>query len=76
MNYYVVNAGRGRSATHVMWSRTPEHPEHPEPRSIAAQLLWFGGNAKYTLSGLQTCEAGPSSERTGFAATSREGRNT
>jgi hypothetical protein len=51
-NYYVVNAGRGRSATHIMQSRTPSTPNPASPGSILAQLLWFGGNAKPTLCGL------------------------
>jgi hypothetical protein len=51
-NYYVVNAGRGRS-THIMKSKSPSTPNPLSPGSIAAQLLWFGGNPKYTLCGLQ-----------------------
>ena len=52
MPYYVVNAGRGRS-THIMKSNSPSTPNPMSPGSIAAQLIWFGGNAKSTLCGLQ-----------------------
>jgi hypothetical protein len=52
MPYYVVNAGRGRS-THIMKSKSPSTPNPLSPGSIAAQLLWFGGNPKFTLCGLQ-----------------------
>lgn len=52
MPFYVVNAGRGRS-THIMKSGSPSTPNPTSPESIAAQLLWFGGNAKSTLCGLQ-----------------------
>jgi len=52
MPYYVVNAGRGRS-THIMKSNSPSTPNPLSPGSIAAQLLWFGGNPKFTLCGLQ-----------------------
>jgi hypothetical protein len=51
-NYYVVNAGRGRSATHIMQSKSPRTPNPLSPGSITAQLLWFGGNPKDTLCGL------------------------
>jgi hypothetical protein len=49
--YYVVNAGRGRS-THIMKSKSPSTPNPLSPGSIAADLLWFGGNPKYTFCGL------------------------
>jgi Short C-terminal domain len=52
MPYYVVNAGRGRS-THIMKSNSPRTPNPLSPGGIAAQLLWFGGNPKFTLCGLQ-----------------------
>lgn len=52
MPYYVVNAGRGRS-THIMKSRSASTPNPLSPGSVAAQLLWFGGNSKDTLCGLQ-----------------------
>lgn len=52
MPYYVVNAGRGRS-THIMKSKNPTTPNPLSPGSIAAELLWFGGNPKFTLCGLQ-----------------------
>ena len=48
----MINAGRGRS-THIMKSSSPSTPNPMSPGSIAAQLLWFGGNAKDTLCGLQ-----------------------
>ena len=52
MPFYVVNAGRGRS-THIMASTDASTPDPRSPESIIAQLLWFGGNAKSTLCGLQ-----------------------
>lgn len=52
MPYYVVNAGRGRF-THIIKSNSPSTPNPMSPGSIAAQLIWFGGNAKSTLCGLQ-----------------------
>jgi hypothetical protein len=45
--YWVVNAGRGRSSTHIMHSRNPS-----TPRGVATQLAGFGSNAKTTLCGL------------------------
>ena len=50
MPYYVVNAGLGRS-THIMKSRSASTPNPLSPGSVAAQLLWFGGNSKDTLCG-------------------------
>jgi hypothetical protein len=57
--YYVVNTGRIRlggavtsRGTHTMWSKTPSTPDPGSPGGIAAQLIWFGGNAKTTLCGL------------------------
>jgi hypothetical protein len=50
--YYVVNTGRGRS-THIMKSSSPSTPDPMSPGNIAAQLIWFGGNPKHTLCGLQ-----------------------
>jgi hypothetical protein len=47
LNYYVVNVGRGRSATHIMRSKSAS-----TPRGIATQLLGFGSNEKLTLCGL------------------------
>ena len=52
MPYYVVNTGRGRS-THIMKSNSPNTPNPMSPGSIAAQLIWFGGNPKHSLCGLQ-----------------------
>ena len=55
--FYVVNAGRfgGTSrATHIMQSSSPSTPDPRSPGGVIAQLLWFGGNAKTTLCGLQT----------------------
>ena len=59
MPYYVVNTGRIRlggaatsRGTHIMWSKTPSTPDPGSPEGIAAQLIWFGGNAKTTLCGL------------------------
>src|SRR5690348_7378713 len=54
--FYVVNAGRfgGTSrATHIMQSNSPSTPNPMNPGSIIAQLIWFGGDAKTTLCGLQ-----------------------
>ena len=51
-SYYVVNAGRGRSSTHIMRSTSPRTPNPASPGGIAAELLWFGGSAKNTLCGL------------------------
>ena len=51
-SYYVVNAGRGRSSTHIMRSTSPRTPNPASPGGIAAELLWFGGSAKTTLCGL------------------------
>ena len=45
MPYYVVNVARGR-ATHIMKSSSPSTPNPMSPGSIAAQLIWFGGNPK------------------------------
>lgn len=50
--YYVVNAGRGRSATHIMRSTSASTPHPLSPGSIIAELLWFGGVGKETLCGL------------------------
>jgi hypothetical protein len=59
MTYFVVNTGRIRlggavtsRGTHIMWSKTPSTPDPGSPGGIAAQLIWFGGNAKTTLCGL------------------------
>jgi hypothetical protein len=59
MTYYVVNTGRIRlggavtsRGTHIMWSKTPGTSDPGSPGGIAAQLIWFGGNAKTTLCGL------------------------
>lgn len=59
MTYYVVNTGRIRlggavtsRGTHIMWSKTPSTPDPGSLGGIAAQLTWFGGNAKTTLCGL------------------------
>jgi hypothetical protein len=49
--FFVVNTGRGR-ATHVMLSKTSSTPNPLSLGGIAAQLIWFGGNAKSTLCGL------------------------
>jgi hypothetical protein len=49
---FVVMAGRGQTR-HLMRSRTDSTPDPMSPGSIAAQLLWFGGNAKLTLCGRQ-----------------------
>lgn len=35
-----------------MLSKTPSTPNPLSPGSVAAQLIWFGGNAKDTLCGL------------------------
>jgi hypothetical protein len=54
--FYVVNAGRfgGTSrATHIMHSSSPSTPNPRSAEGVIAQLLWFGGNAKTTLCGLQ-----------------------
>jgi hypothetical protein len=52
MPYYVVNAGRGRS-THIMESSSPSTPNPASVGGVVADLLWFGGNPKSTLCGLQ-----------------------
>jgi hypothetical protein len=54
--FYVVNAGRFGStsrATHIMQSSSPSTPNPRSPGGVISQLLWFGGNAKTTLCGLQ-----------------------
>jgi hypothetical protein len=53
---YIVQSGRS-STLHLMRSRTPSTPNPMSPGSIAAQLLWFGGNAKRTLCGRQATRA-------------------
>lgn len=52
MPFYVVNAGRGRSSTHIMQSKSPKLAK--QQRGIAYDVaIGFYGAPKYTLCGLQ-----------------------
>jgi hypothetical protein len=60
MPYYVVNTAtsgrlgqgsRASAGTHIMESATSSTPDPNSIGGMAAQLLWFGGNAKSTLCG-------------------------